>query len=110
MQDKITKLTYGEGVRGYFSKRGWWTPNQIRDHLISSWCALFGTDGGDTTKAIQLFKAEAITEQENRKNAGMAKCPRCYGHHEQAGNVESLCEICEAGTAPFRYDNRLQTA
>lgn len=109
MQDKIAKLTHGEGLRGYFAKRGWWTPNQIRDHLIESWGALFGI-GGDMTEAIQLFKTQAIAEQEARKLRGMARCPCCYGYHEQAGNVDSLCEICEAGTAAYRYDNKLQPA
>jgi len=110
MQDKISKLTYGEGLSGYFSKRGWWTPNHLPDNLITAWFGVFGVDDGDSKPALHLFKVEALAEQENRKNAGMTKCPRCYGYHEQSGNVDSLCEICEVSTAPFRYDNNLQPA
>jgi hypothetical protein len=82
----------------YFATRGWWTPNQIRDSL-----AMWPTP---TTETVQLYRVLAMNEETRRKSLPeqYVKCPRCYGHHEQLGNIDSLCEKCEAETAPFCYD------
>jgi len=83
----------------YFDACVWWTPNQIRDSLF------LRTDL--TTEFIQATRTRAINEQARRKQAaGFVECPFCKGFHGQLGNIDSLCEQCEANTAPFRYDSK----
>lgn len=83
-----------------FSSRPWWTPNQIRDYLLS-WPV-------PDTERIRHARALATEETERRKQApgDFIHCPRCYGWHGQILNLDSLCETCEQLTAPVRYDAR----
>jgi hypothetical protein len=87
----------------YFSERGWWTPNQIRDYLLFYPIP--------TTEQVQAYKVMAINEQARRKALKelYVECPRCKGYHEQLNNIDKLCEICEQFTAPSRYDSKLKT-
>jgi hypothetical protein len=86
----------------YFQATTWWTPNQIRDSFFDyvPWEV--------TTEFINTSRNLAIAEQARRKSlpAEFVKCPICNGYHGQLNNIDNLCEIHEAATAPLRYDRR----
>ena len=79
-------------------KADWRTPAQTRDLLIEMAYPV-------TTKRIQELRAAAEIETNRRKESGEhIQCPMCKGWHGQKHNIDGLCEIHEAQTAPMRWD------
>jgi hypothetical protein len=84
----------------YFKERGWYTPAQIRDDVVEF---IYG----HMTDLVNEARKLGIEETERRKvDPNYIKCARCFGYHEQKNNIDGLCEICEAATAPFRFDKK----
>lgn len=95
----------GQALPDYYATRGWHTPNQLRDDALEAVYVATNFVGLETAQLEELrLAALRETERRSKLPSTYVKCCRCYGYHEQLQNIDQLCEICEAATAPYRYD------